>query len=148
MLDWDVYRKSKQFCLNERGKIFLENVPPIAQLRYIDDSWMEDEFFFAFVKSFEADEIQLFKEIPQSDKESLVAKFLFESFNLFRTMRIPRITASQFLLYTCIRLACDYHIVCRFNDLKRMLGNLSRSEAGGYRFRWSAANNDGYILKT
>jgi hypothetical protein len=148
LLDWETFRQTKQFELNPHGVTVLQSFPQSTSLRYIDRSWLEEAFFEVYLKSLKPKEMRLWKEIPQSEQESLVDTFLSESFDLFRTTRIPRITASQFLLYTCIRLACDYHIACGFNDLKLMLQNRSRSETGGYRFRWSVVRNDGYILKT
>jgi len=146
LLDWTVYRRSNSFQLSHQGRVLLDAFPRNNEsLRYIDREWCENSYFETFIEAYLPD------HEPTSSDETARAhadRFLEESFSLFRTSGIPRITASQFLLYACIRLACQYRIPAGFRRLKDYLEEISGLEGSRYSFHWSVQDDDGYILRT
>lgn len=145
LFDWDVYRESNCFQLSHEGRVFLDAFPKHDErLRYIEQDWCDNSYFEAFIEAYMPDrERRGWNETTRAHADRL----LEESFSLFPTSGIPRITASQFLLYTCIKLASQHRSACGFRTLKQYLEELSGAEGSQYRFRWSVRDDDGYIMR-
>ena len=114
-------------------------------LRYIDRDWCENSYFRTFIEAYLPNyEARAWNETARAPADL----FLEQSFSRFRTSGIPRIAASQFLLYASIKLACQYGIAAGFATLKQHLEEVSGTEDSQYRFRWSVRDEDGYIIRT
>lgn len=146
LLDWKVYRRSNSFQLSHEGQVLLDAFPLNNEgLRYVDEDWCENGYFETFIEAYLPDyEVRKWDETAPGYANHL----LEESFSLFRTSAIPRITASQFLIYACIRLACQYRIPAGFRRLKNHLEEISGLEGSRYSFHWSVQDDDGYILRS
>ena len=146
LLDWTVYRKSNSFQLSHAGRVLLDAFPLNNEhLRYIHRDWCENGYFGTFIEAYLPEhEVKRWDETARPHTDRL----LEQSLSLFRTGGIPRIAASQFLLYAAVKLACEYGIVAGFNGLKQYLAQVSDTEGSQYSFHWSIQDDDGYIIRT
>lgn len=143
----DNKRVSNKKLLYRPNSNFYSFISKVKQ-NFNNDMWYENDFYQTFYDIFIDKKYIRLEKIPEVKKNKILIDFLEKSFKLFTTELTPRpqITASQFLEYTCIKLMTEKNIIAGFDDLKKMLINLTKIY-NKYRFHWSNDINDGYIIK-
>lgn len=145
LLDWDVFGAERQFEPSKWGDRLLQSVPRLEGEPLVDRSWCQNVLVSAWAEEFKPSATR-WLDVPEAHKQSSIKNYVEDGFGLFRTMRYPRISAYQVVLFIVLRLLFDEGIVAGFEDIKQALDKFSQIGDFRWSFFWSAVDDDGYLL--
>lgn len=148
LLDVEKFKKH-QYSLSESGQSFFSTLPTLHGLSDVTSDWIDTDFWKGAAKVFNNRKSWVqWQRMSNLKRRDVLSVLLPDTFKAFRYTFVPKVSASQSLLYLSIRLIIDYGILANPACLSSWLASSQVVNGRLYELRYSPRENESYLLAT
>lgn len=139
-----------QYVLTVTGQKFLSQIPYFDGFRDVTEEWLSTDFWKITANLLtDIDEsLQDWDEVEDKKQQNFLKDLLDDTFHIFRSTFIPKVSLTQALLYMTIRIILDHKITVSPTQLISWLTNPQIIDKKRYELRLSPRENESYVLMT
>ncbi len=133
--------------LTQSGHDVLNHLPrlPNSELRYVNQSWVRNEFFSSVGPAIARRQGELWKDAAFPGKDERLLSLLILAFKVLRGSPTPKVSLLPVLLFIATSLATE-GLWIETKELREELENMARSGAIPFDVRFSHRENESYVI--
>ncbi|HEV2800360.1 MAG TPA: hypothetical protein VGW12_07680 [Pyrinomonadaceae bacterium] len=148
LLDVEKFKKH-QYSFSDGGQLLFSVLPTFDEFTDVVDDWIDNDFWKPAAKAFNKRKSWVdWQRISDLKRRDVLGGLLSDTFKAFRYTFVPKVSASQALLYLSIRLIIDHGILASPACLSSWLSSSQVMNGRVYALRYSARENESYLLAT
>lgn len=148
LLDVEKFKKH-QYSFSEGGQLLFSALATSHDLSDVTDDWVDADFWKLAAKIFNKRKSWItWQRMSDPKRRDVLGGLLSDTFKTFRYTFVPKVSASQALLYLSIRLIIDHGILGSPACLSSWLASSQVLNGRVYELRYSARENESYLLAT
>ena len=150
LLDTTKEKNSFIYQLTEVGQNLMKTFPKLknSNIPDVTDSWFNTHFFSEVGSLIIPNaDFRQWKDIEEEVRQKVCEKYIPAAFNKFRKTNIPKISLTQGVMYLCISLVTELHILTNISELLQWFQKPRTLENYKYEARISARENESYLVR-
>lgn len=150
LLDSHKEKNSFIYQLTDVGQKLIETFPKLkdSNMPDVPDSWFNTDFFSKVCPLIIPDsDFRQWENIDDKVRQKVCEKYIPAAFNKFQKTNIPKISLTQGVMYLCIRLATELHILTNIGELIEWFQKPRIFKNYKYEARISARENESYLVR-
>lgn len=150
LLDSNTEKNSFIYQLTDVGQKLIETFPKLkdSSIPDVPDSWFNTDFFSKVCPLIIPDsDFRQWQNIDDKVRQKVCEKYIPAVFNKFQKTNIPKISLTQGVMYLCIRLATELHILTNIGELIEWFQKPRIFKNYKYEARISARENESYLVR-
>ena len=150
LLDSRKKKNSFIYQLTGVGQKLIETLPKLkdSDIPDVPDSWFNTHFFSEVGPLIIPNaDFHQWQDVEDKIRQKACEKYIPAAFNKFRKTTIPKISLTQGVMYLCIRLVTESHILTNIGELIKWFQKPRILKNYEYETRISARENESYLVR-
>ena len=150
LLDSTIEKNKFIYELTEAGQNLTKTLPKLAKSHIPDvsDSWFNTHFFSEVSPLIIPNaDFRQWQDVEDKIRQEACEKYVPAAFDKFRRSSVPKISLTQGVMYLCIRLVTESHLLANIGELIKWFQKPRILENYEYEARISARENESYLVR-